>query len=46
MNNEGQNAQPLHGADAAARANNQMVNQLETIFSNPKTDIPIFYKKN
>ena len=35
MNNEGQNA--------AAAANNQMVNQLETIFSNPKADIPVFY---
>ena len=43
MNNEGQiqNAQP--GAGAAAAANNQIVNQLETIFSNPKADIPIFY---
>ena len=35
MNNEGQNA--------AAAANNLMVNQLETIFSNPKADIPFFY---
>ncbi len=45
MNNEGQNAQPAQGAGAAAAAaaNNQMVNQLETIFSNPKADIPIFY---
>ena len=43
MNNKGQNAQPIQGAGAAAAANNQMVNQLETIFSNPKTDIPIFY---
>ncbi len=43
MNNEGQNAQPLQGAGAAAAANNQMVNQLETIFSNPKADIQIFY---
>jgi hypothetical protein len=33
----------LQGAGAAAAANNQMVNQLETFFSNPKTDIPIFY---
>jgi hypothetical protein len=45
MNNEGQNAQPLQGAGAAAAANSQMVNQLETIFSNPKADIPIFYKE-
>jgi hypothetical protein len=43
MNNEGQNAQPIQGAGAAAAANNQMVNQLETIFSNPKADIPVFY---
>ena len=42
MNNEGQNAQPAQGAGAAAAAN-QMVNQLETLFSNPKADIPIFY---
>jgi uncharacterized protein YpmS len=35
MNNEGQNA--------AAAANNQMVNQLETIKSNLKADIPVFY---
>jgi hypothetical protein len=35
MNNEGQNA--------ATSANNQMVNQLETIFSNPKADIPVIY---
>jgi hypothetical protein len=28
MNNQGQNAQPIHGAGAAAAANNQMVNQL------------------
>ncbi len=47
MNNEGQNAQPIQGAGAAAgaaaAANNQMVNQLETIFSNLKADIPVFY---
>jgi hypothetical protein len=43
MNNEGQNAKPIQGAGAAAAANNQMVNQLETIFSNPKADIPVFY---
>ena len=42
MNNEGQNAQPLQGAGATAAAN-QMVNQLKTLFSNPKADIPIFY---
>ncbi len=42
MNNKGQNAQPAQGAGAAAAAN-QIVNQLETIFSNPKADIPIFY---
>ena len=43
MNNE-DNAQPAQGAGAAAAAaNNQMVNQLETIFSNPKADIPVFY---
>ena len=36
-----QNNQPAAGA--AAAANNQIVNQLETIFSNPKADIPIFY---
>ena len=43
MNNEGQiqNAQP--GAEAAEAANNQIFNQLETIFSDPKADIPIFY---
>jgi uncharacterized protein YggU (UPF0235/DUF167 family) len=33
----------MQGAGAAAAANNQMVNQLENIFSNPKADIPIFY---
>jgi hypothetical protein len=33
----------MQGAGAAAAANNQMVNQLETIFSNPKADIPVFY---
>jgi hypothetical protein len=44
MNNEGQNAQPLQGAGAAAAANNQMVNKLETIFSNPKADIHVFYE--
>ncbi len=40
MNNEGQiqNAPPRAGA--AAAANNQIVNQLETIFSNPKANIP------
>jgi hypothetical protein len=43
MNNQGQNAQPIQGAGAAAAANNQMVHQLETIFSNPKADIPVFY---
>ena len=47
MNND-DNAQPAQGAAqgagaAAAAANNQMVNQLETIFSNPKADIPVFY---
>jgi hypothetical protein len=43
MNND-DNAQPAQGAGAAAAAaNNQMVNQLETIFSNPKADIPVFY---
>jgi hypothetical protein len=43
MNND-DNAQPAQGANAAAAAaNNQMVNQLETIFSNPKADIPVFY---
>ncbi len=41
MNDEGQNAEPIQGAGAAAAANNQMVNQLETIFSNPKA--PVFY---
>ncbi len=37
MNNEGQiqNAQPGAGAAAAAAANNQIVNQLEIIFTNP-----------
>ncbi len=35
MNKERQSAQPIQGAGAAATANNQMVNQLETIFSNP-----------
>ncbi len=44
MNNDGQNAHQAQGAGAAAAAaNNQMVNQLQTIFSNPKADIPIFY---
>ncbi len=42
MNNEGQNAQPIQRAGAAAAANNQMVNQLKTIFSNPKANIPVF----
>jgi len=41
MDNNAQNAQPAAGA--AAAANNQIVNQLQTIFSNPKADIPIFY---
>jgi hypothetical protein len=44
MNNQGQNAQPIQGPGAAAAANNQMVNQLETIFSNPKADLPVFYR--
>jgi hypothetical protein len=43
MNNGGQNAQPIQRVAAAAAANNQMVNQLETIFSNSKADIPVFY---
>jgi hypothetical protein len=40
MNNKGQNAQPLQGAGAAAAANNQLVHQLEIIFSNLKATEP------
>jgi hypothetical protein len=43
MNNADQNQNAQQGAGAAAAANNQIVNQLENIFSNPKADIPIFY---
>ena len=45
MNNDAQNAQPAQGAaqGAGPAAADQMVNQLQTIFSNPKADIPVFY---
>ena len=45
MNNDAQNAQPAQAAaqGAGPAAADQMVNQLQTIFSNPKADIPVFY---
>ena len=45
MNNDAQNPQPAQGAaqGAGPAAADQMVNQLQTIFSNPKADIPVFY---